>query len=97
MLLAEISKAVQDPYWVSLITGSGGALVVLMMWVRSLSATVKRMEKENREISRESVSCITKILERQDQEKLLKAEDKAWKQDLTHLMSRICDCLNIER
>lgn len=99
MIIMIIAQATTDPYWVSLITGSGGALVVLMMWVRSLSATNKRLEQENRDISRQSVECITKILERQDQEKSSKSEerafDAAWKKDVMNLINRICDTLKI--
>lgn len=82
---------------VSLITGSGGALVVLMMWVRSLLASNKQLEEENRSISRQSVECITKILERQDQEKDLKTANDAWKRELTGLMNRICRTLNLKK
>ena len=98
-IIAEASVA--DPYWVSLITGSGGALIVLMMWVKSLSASNKRLEEENRDISRQSIECITKILERQDSEQSIKATDKiadmTWKQDLKSLMNRICNRLELDK
>ena len=99
-MATEVIKSASDPYWVSLITGSGGALIVLMMWVKSLSASNKRLEEENRDISRQSIECITKILERQDQEKSTKATDRAeensWRQDLRSLMERICSRLDID-
>ncbi len=97
MIFLFLSGLSLDPGIVSLITGSGGALVVLMMWVKSLLATNKRLEKESREISRQSVECITKILERQDQEKGSQLADVVWKQDLTSLMNRICECLDMKQ
>ena len=100
-IIAEAETSSADPYWVSLITGSGGALIVLMLWVKSLSASNKRLEEENRDISRQSIECITKILERQDQEKMTKATqmiaDTSWKEDLKSLMNRICNRLELDK
>ena len=57
-----------DTGWLSLITGSGGALVILMMWVRDATKQVKQKDKELTEISRESVECITRIIDKLERE-----------------------------
>jgi hypothetical protein len=77
----------------SLITGSGGALVVLILWVKSLTSSNKRLEVESRDISRQSIECITKILERQDQEKREKAYEDIWKKEITEMITKIHNSL----
>jgi erythromycin esterase-like protein len=82
-LFAEVaSETATHPWWLTAITGSGGALIILMMWVKNLTATVKKKDTELMEISRQSIECITKILERQNQ-------DKDWKDRLNNLLDEI--------
>ena len=86
IVLAQVTDAVASPWRGSIITGSGGALVVLMLWVKNLSATVKKKDEELMQISRQSIECITKILERQNQ-------DKEWKIRAESILSRLNDSL----
>lgn len=72
--------------WIAVITGSGGALVVLMMWVKYLISLNKEKDKEIREISRLSVECITKILEKIEQ-------DREWKKDLDYKIDYVYSAL----
>ena len=68
MSLIEILQA--DNGWISVITGSGGALVVLMMWVRIVNKQIAEKDEQLRSISLQSVECITKILSKiEDEEK----------------------------
>lgn len=68
-----------SPWWVTAITGSGGALVVFMLWVRSLLSQVKQKDRELLEISKESVCCITKLIERQK-------VDEAWRNEIEEII-----------
>lgn len=77
-----LSQATTDPWWVTAITGSGGALIVLMMWVKSLLALVKRKDEELIKISKESIECITKVIEKHNQ-------DTPWKNKVENLISDI--------
>ena len=88
-----------DKGWISLITGSGGALVVLIWWVRSLLNEVKEKDKELREISGNSVECITKIVEKIEQERQWKHTINA-KVDAIHTQflvnQKVNDLLNTD-
>lgn len=80
---AEVATNIsQYPWWLTAITGSGGALIVLMLWVRNLSDAIKTKDKELTQISRESIECISKIIE-------MKNSDEKWKDKVEHLLSNI--------
>lgn len=86
MLASE--QLVGPPWWVTILTGSGGALFVQFMWIKNLTdnnklkdKTIESKDKELMEISKESIECITRILERQTQ-------DTAWKLKIEELFSK---------
>lgn len=61
--------------WVSILTGSGGALIVLGLWVKALTSEKKEMvvshrekDKQLIEITREAISCIEASIGRADAE-----------------------------
>lgn len=74
--------AESSPFWLTAITGSGGALIVLMMWVKSLLDSIKHKDEELIKISKESITCITKVIEKHNQ-------DSPWKDKVEHLISDI--------
>jgi hypothetical protein len=76
----------EHPWWITAITGSGGALVVLMLWVRSLTTAIKNKDDELIKISRESIECITKVIEKQNQ-------DLPWKTKMETLIHDIHRCM----
>lgn len=79
-ILAQASEA--NPWWLTAITGSGGALIVLMMWVKSLLDSIKHKDQELIKISKESIECITKVVEKHNQ-------DTPWKNKVETLISDI--------
>lgn len=75
--------------WVSVLTGSGGALAVLGLWVKTLLAEKRDMVASHRQkdedllkITREAVTCITASL---SQQKL----DESFRQRLEDLLTEI--------
>lgn len=64
------------------LTGSGGALIVLLCWVLSLRATNATLRLELNEISREAVACITQILAREDHQ-------REWRDRVIDLLTKI--------
>ena len=79
-LLAQAEQS--NPWWVTAITGSGGALIVLMLWVRTQLVTIKKKDEELVRISKESIECITKIIEKHTQ-------DGPWKLKIESLIQEI--------
>lgn len=69
VLLSLMETGGSAPWWITAITGSGGALIIQQLWIRSLTASLQKKEAELMEISKESIECITKILERHDQDR----------------------------
>jgi hypothetical protein len=76
-----------NPWWLTAITGSGGALIVLMLWVRNLSAQIKAKDQELLQISKDSIECIAKIIEKKNQE-------ESWKHRVENLLSHINQVLD---
>lgn len=85
LLLAQIEQQ-GSPWWITAITGSGGALIVLMLWVRSLLTTVKTKDEELVRISKESIECITRMIEKHNQ-------DAPWKLKVESLVQEIYNSL----
>lgn len=89
MVFSLIAEQTSNPWWITVLTGSGGALFVQFLWIKNLSDSNKAKDKviidkdkELMEISKESIECITKILERQNQ-------DRPWKERLEKLIDDI--------
>jgi hypothetical protein len=79
-----------NPWWLTAITGSGGALIVLMLWVKNLSTQIKEKDQELAQISKDSIECITKIIEKKNQEEL-------WKNKVENLLisiNKVLDKIN---
>lgn len=75
--------------WLSVLTGSGGALAVLGFWVRTLLAEKEDMIDSHRQkdrelvaITRESIACIESSMTRAHME-------DEFRKRLEHLLSRI--------
>lgn len=79
-ILAQVADG--DPWWLTAITGSGGALIVLMMWVKNLLNSIKTKDEELIKISKESIECITKVIEKHNQ-------DTPWKNKVETLITDI--------
>jgi hypothetical protein len=79
-LIAQVESG--NPWWITAITGSGGALIVLMLWVRSQLTTIKKKDEELVRISRESIECITRMIEKHNQ-------DGPWKLKIESLVQEI--------
>ena len=86
MILAELLEQLDSPWWVTAITGSGGALIIQFLWIRNLASSIKKKDQELMEISKQSIECIAIILERQNQE-------KPWKDKLEKLIEEIHHCI----
>jgi hypothetical protein len=81
-----LAQTIEHPWWITAITGSGGALVVLMLWVKSLTTAIKNKDDELIKISRESIECITKVIQKQNQ-------DRPWKEKMEALINDIHACM----
>ena len=86
--IIEILQA--DTGWISIITGSGGALVVLMMWVRIVNKQITEKDEQLRTISLQSIECITKIISKiEDEEK--------WKKRVEEILNSIHIAMIIDK
>lgn len=88
-----IAEQIAHPWWLTAITGSGGALVVLFMWVKYLTKIIDKQDKQLLEISKNSIECITKIISKYDEDKEGKEkfynEDKQWRDKSMDILRRI--------
>jgi hypothetical protein len=69
------------------VTGSGGALVVLVAWVWSEREQRAKADAKYESVSREAIECLAKIVDRED-------DDKTWKERVIHLLETIRDSNN---
>ena len=74
-----ILKSISADGAMTAITGSGGALVVLIMWVRHLQGLNKKKDDELREITKETIKCVTEVVERYER-------DQPWKEKLEEMI-----------
>lgn len=72
-LLAQTDSPVSIAPWMSVLTGSGGALAVLGFWVKTLLSEKRDLIANHREkdrelvaITRESIACIESAVHRAD-------------------------------
>ena len=74
-----IIKSISADGAMTAVTGSGGALVVLIMWVRNLQIQTKEKDKELRIITKETIKCVTEVVERYER-------DQPWKNKLEDMI-----------
>jgi len=64
------------------ITGAGGALVVLSLWVWDLRAKNTSLENDIKEIAKDCIECITTVTERDNQ-------NAEWRNRVTKMLERL--------
>ena len=67
-----------------LMTGSGGALAVLLIWVWSLRNQNETLNAELKELGKEAVACIATVMARHD-------ADKDWRARVVTMLEKITD------
>lgn len=71
-----------QPWWAALITGTGGTVIILAIIAKTLWEETKSQRTEINQIAKTSIEVITKILERE-------AENKRIVEDIKDVLSKI--------
>ena len=79
-----IAQTAEPPWWLSAIVGPAGAIVVLGYFAWTQAETIRKKDIEIREITREAIECITKVLDRQEM-------DEAWKTEVTAMLRQLME------
>lgn len=72
-----------------LITGSGGALIVLAIWVWSERQQRMQAEKRYNDLSEKAIICLTRIVDNQENQKDERRQDEAWQTQVIALLNTI--------
>lgn len=97
LVLAEASTDAVNAFspdpWISALTGSGGALLALGMWIKTLLADRKDMVEQHKlkdrqlvDITREAIECIRNSITRSD-------DDEAFRERIEKTLDSIDDKL----